>query len=243
MVWINQHDILLCREALLVEPYQHKLGSRERGNAWDHISAELNGLIEVKFVVTKRSVRDRYNLLLENFRKRDRQNEKATGINVEETELDSLLDELSQKSHEAEHAHNDETSDKKKALENEKKAAEEIRLTAMESLGETRKRNDTSPSEQKAKKSRRSSSETIDYLREKSQREFELRERELQLKTDENAILRELILKDTNNASPSSMSSSQLPMLTQLQQLQQQQQAGLNRLEGMFSTFLEKFCK
>ena len=67
MVWSEAHDILLCREAILVEPYAHKPGSRERGNAWNMISSELNGITEVQFNVTKRSVRDRYNLLVDNF--------------------------------------------------------------------------------------------------------------------------------------------------------------------------------
>ena len=67
MVWAERRDVLLCREALMVEPYAHKQGSRERGNAWDMISSELNSITEIQFNVTKRSVRDRYNLLIENF--------------------------------------------------------------------------------------------------------------------------------------------------------------------------------
>ena len=65
MTWSNKHDVLLCREIILIEPFAHKEGSRERGSAWDVIASELNCINEgsVKFEVTKRAVRDRYNLL------------------------------------------------------------------------------------------------------------------------------------------------------------------------------------
>ena len=72
MLWTPQHDILLCREILLVEPYQHKPSTRERGQAWYTIAADLNCITEVNFSVTKRSVRDRFNLLVDKFKKQER---------------------------------------------------------------------------------------------------------------------------------------------------------------------------
>ena len=238
MIWTEQHDVLLCREALLVEPFVHKQGSRERGNAWDVISTELNGITEILFNVTKRGVRDRYNLLIDNFKKQDRENDKASGIDVVETELDLLLRELVEKSLEASCGY----CDKKKSLEAEKQCAEEIRFQAMESLGETRKRNEKSPEEETPRKSRRTSNDTVNYLRERSQREYELREQEMRVKSDETAIFRELILQKNNE------NSNQIT--AQLQQQQQvliQQQASLqnqlalqnNKIEGMFSSLLE----
>ena len=165
MVWTERHDVLLCREALLVEPYAHKQGSRERGNAWDMISSELNSITEIQFNVTKRSVRDRYNLLIENFKKTERENEKASGINIEETELDNLLRELVEKAKEAALGY----ADRNKSVETEKQCAEEIRLQAMESLGETKKRKEHSPDDETPKKFRRTNTDTLSYLRERSE--------------------------------------------------------------------------
>ena len=68
MNWTTQHDDLLLREVLLVEPYQFKEKTKARGNAWNMIAADLNSIEHVTFHVTKRSVRDRYNLQEENFR-------------------------------------------------------------------------------------------------------------------------------------------------------------------------------
>ena len=96
MIWTEQHD-LLCRKAFLVELYAQKQGSRERGNAWDVISTELNGITEILFNVTKRGVRDRYNILIDNFKKQDSENNKASGTEVVETELGLLLRELVEK--------------------------------------------------------------------------------------------------------------------------------------------------
>ena len=42
MIWTNQHDILLCREILVEEPYKFKHGSRERGQCWNRIANALS---------------------------------------------------------------------------------------------------------------------------------------------------------------------------------------------------------
>ena len=52
MSWSNEHDVYLCREVLLVEPYNHKPNTRERGSAWEFISENLNAMKEVSMNVT-----------------------------------------------------------------------------------------------------------------------------------------------------------------------------------------------
>ena len=42
MVWNNEKDELLCREVLLMEPYQYKARSWEQGNVWKQIADALN---------------------------------------------------------------------------------------------------------------------------------------------------------------------------------------------------------
>jgi len=115
-----------------------------------------------------------------------RQEERASGIDCEETELDQALEEILEKERVAEDL-KDLSYGKKKA---EKAAAEEHRKQACERLGETKQRNgskltETDDSPPKPKKSRRSTSDAVEYLREKSERESEWKNQELELRAKE----------------------------------------------------------
>ena len=57
MLWNGLQGELLLREAILIEPYLYKQGSRERENAWTRIAESLNSMEEPKFYVSQRSVR------------------------------------------------------------------------------------------------------------------------------------------------------------------------------------------
>ena len=54
-----------ARELLLVEPYMHKQGSKERGQAWKLIVENLNSNLNPSFRVSVRSVRDRFSKLIQ----------------------------------------------------------------------------------------------------------------------------------------------------------------------------------
>ena len=43
MRWLRQHGILLAREVVALDPYQHPKGSRERFALWEKIAANLDG--------------------------------------------------------------------------------------------------------------------------------------------------------------------------------------------------------
>ena len=62
--WTYEHDIYLGREMLLINPYQHKPGSKESGNAWSSIAEDLNKISEVYVDVNQKGVRDRCRNLL-----------------------------------------------------------------------------------------------------------------------------------------------------------------------------------
>lgn len=64
MEWSDKHDVVLCREVLVMEPYQHPYRSKERGDVWNQIAIHLNGLDDQKFKVNKRSVRVRLTFLI-----------------------------------------------------------------------------------------------------------------------------------------------------------------------------------
>ena len=201
MVWTKQHDVLLCREALLIDVFQFRPGTRERGHAWESIAADLTSITEVDFYVNKRSVRERLTLLIENFKKHERYLEKASGVDVEVTELDQLLLELKEKMNEYMSHYDTLSAGKKQKEEKDKEAAEEQRKRAMETFVET-KRRDSSSSEideevTPTRKSRKSGSDTLVYLREKADRDFELKQEELRIKSEETKLFREMMAQQT----------------------------------------------
>ena len=179
MEWSDKHDLVHCREVLAMEPYQHPYRSKERGDVWNQIAINLNGLDHPKFKVNKRSVRDRLTLLITKHKAKIRQEENASGIACEETELDQALEEIIDK----EKLADEKSSEAKKKEKEEKAAAEEHRQSAMERLGQTKRRNaDSETDGAPAKKSRRSSSDVVEYLREKYERESDQRKEEMELR-------------------------------------------------------------
>ena len=97
MEWSEAHDILLCREIRFKEPYQHRKGSSDRGKVWSEIAESLNGSAEPTFKVTQRSVRERYNLLQAKYKKKMAAEESSTGTSPVPTEVDILLEEITEK--------------------------------------------------------------------------------------------------------------------------------------------------
>ena len=50
LVWNSKNDELLCREVLVMGPYQYKTRNREQGNVWKQVADTLNIiLIENEF--------------------------------------------------------------------------------------------------------------------------------------------------------------------------------------------------
>ena len=96
--WSKEHDVLLAREMLAVEPYKFKNRSRESGQAWDLIATHLNAIHAPRFRVSQKSVRDRAKILLRNFKLKIREEERALGIEVPElSKLDAALAEIAEK--------------------------------------------------------------------------------------------------------------------------------------------------
>ena len=134
MEWTEQHDNILCQEILVLEPFKAKKGSIARGQIWDKIANNLNSLQHPQFRVTKRSVRERYTLLSDKFRAKMRDEEKASGIDIDLSDVEKALVEIREKE-----AVFEETMQNDKKNINNAKAAE-IRYRALENLGKTQKR-------------------------------------------------------------------------------------------------------
>ena len=206
----------MCREVLDIEPYQFKLRSPERGKAWETISSHLNATSHPKFRVTPRSVRDRYNLLTKKFQVRLNREERASGIYDDNSELDNLLEEILEK----EKAAKEKLDNDDESLANEKAAAEDMRKHALERVGQTAKRKskEEGPEAEKSKsrKSRKSTGEAVEYLKERASKEIQLREQELEMRKKE---------KDSISQREREKNEQQDKMLsTMLKQQEQQQQ-------------------
>ena len=97
MRWTKDHDLILLKEILLFEPYSQRRGSPERGRVWEQITESLNGQREDKILtvkVSQRSLRDRFNVLKNNFAKWQREEERASGISPEISEVDECLEDI-----------------------------------------------------------------------------------------------------------------------------------------------------
>ena len=98
IIWTNQHDILLCREILVEEPYGFKHGSHERGQCWDRIANALSKIEKPRFMVDQRSVRDHFMKLEKNHKCKMAAEERASGIDPEHTELNEALQDIVERS-------------------------------------------------------------------------------------------------------------------------------------------------
>jgi len=93
MTWSNQHDVALCREMLVVQPFRFKHGTRDRGQSWDRIAKNLNKLDHPTFLVDQRGVRDRFCKLQKDFKRKRACEERASGICPDEPdELEDITE-------------------------------------------------------------------------------------------------------------------------------------------------------
>ena len=169
MEWTEQHDNILCQEILVLEPFKAKI----------KIANNLNSLQHPQFRVTKRSVRERYTLLSDKFRAKMRDEEKASAIDTDLSDVEKALEETVEKETVVE-----ETAQNDEKKINSAKAAE-MRYRALENLGGTQKRQrkDEVENETAARaKRRRSGSDTVAYLREKNDLMQKWKMEEMQLR-------------------------------------------------------------
>lgn len=222
MEWTENHDVVLCREILLTDPFQSKQRTVQRGQLWQSIADHLNDAVELKFKVSKRGVRERYSLLAEKFKKNTRNEERASGIDTEMTELDILVEEIIAKEEHSEETHQNSTAENKKKADQSKADGTDMRLKAMETLKESNKRKGEDSEKQKHKRTR--GSDAVEYLREKMEIETHLREKELELKRkDQEKEVQKQVLADKQH--------SDFITLMERQQ-QQMQQMQLNFMQG-----------
>ena len=208
-IWKTIHDELLLREVLLLEPFQHRQGSKERGAIWTQISTNLT---EMGMKTSQRSVRERFEKIVKEFKQKESMEERASGIDVEYTERDRAMVDILERMSECEM-----TLEIKKEKENkEKESAEEMRRKAMEKFGETRRRrNEENEELATPERKRRRNYDVMELMKtsieakkKEKEQERELREKELNLMKNQLKQQEELIKS----------------MVTQQQQFQQSHQ-------------------
>ena len=155
---------MLCREILVTNPFTGtKKGTVARGTKWEQVAENLNKVELVHFKVDKRSVRDRYNHLAKILRKRLSDEKKESGIDTEMTGIEQALEELIEIEDAAETDQAAVNEQKNRKINQDRENAEDIWKTAMEKLGQTKKRKVEDGEERKWKR-RSTGSETLNFL-------------------------------------------------------------------------------
>ena len=186
MYWTEEHDRLMCREILAVDPFTGtKKGTVQRGAKWKIIADNLSEIMEPKFKVDPRGVRDRYQLLAQKLRKKLKDEQKASGIDTEMSETENAIEELLEKEEAAESMDVDGRKRQSEQKERDKENAEDMRRQAMERMGQTQKRKSDLGENENNKKKRSSGSDTLLYLRERNELLQETRKEELALRKQE----------------------------------------------------------
>lgn len=208
--WKTIHEDLLLREVLLLEPFQYRQGTKEKGAVWSKIAENL---IELGMKANQRSVREKFDKLVTEFKRKQAAEEQASGVEVEYTERDRAMVDILERMNEYEVA----LESKNKKDIQEKATAEDMKKKATERVGETRRRHSIENDEiTPERKQRRRNSDVVEVLkgslemkRKKQEQAGQLREREIVL------MERQFQRQD----------EFQRAMMEQQQQFQQQQQA------------------
>ena len=180
----------LCREVFFLRPYSYPPRSNERKDTWNLIYDNLWSLPDFKTLGFElKAVKDHLDGLIRKRAAEVKKESTLTGLGdaVDKTPLQDLLDQLSEDIEKETELQTEKTDAKRTNDEKEKEKAVEVRQKAMESMGETRKRNrengdsETTPPSAK----RRSGTETLMYLQEKSAALQKSKEEEARLKKEE----------------------------------------------------------
>ena len=189
----------LCREILLERPYQHRPGSKESGAAWGNVTNELAKMDG--FCFATKAIRDHYNGLQATRRAEVAGEKRLSGVNIELNELQIALDELFDDTQKEKELSVGRDEEKKKNEDNEKAMAEEVRKIAIETHGQSKKRESEQGEDADIKSpslKRRTGAETLRFLMEKNKLMKKEHEDTIELKKKELA-LRQSEVDNTKN--------------------------------------------
>ena len=214
MKWTSQHDVEFCKEVVASKLFETKKRSAERAQVWEAIAKNLEKMEYPKFKVEQRSVRDRLKKLNKQFRRKENDERRASGISPEVTELDTLLEEISEKEEASETLAAEMGEREKRRLEEDQMAGQEMRKRAMETLSETQKRNPKKDQDGPKRKVRKGGDTALAFLAEKAEKERKLKEESNRLERERQEMEKE----KTDN-----FMQQQNDMLTAILEMQRQQ--------------------
>ena len=148
----------------------------------------------------------------------------GSGLAVDEmSELETLIEDIIAREKLAEESRDSEGTLKK--VEADKETAEEMRKEAMERFGETQKRAAADCDQgRQTKRGRRSGNDAMDFLKEKTEKENELRAKEIALKEQE---------QQQDSARQAQVLKQQNMQMVMMQQQQQQTAAMMALVEKL----------
>ena len=129
--------------------------------------------------MSQTSVRDRLKILERDFKKKERSEKNASGISPERTEVDQIMEDYLEQKEDQERESEKASEESRDKMAKEKATAEDMRNKAMERLSETKKR---AGSDLPKKKRKHNGNDTLEYIKEASDRECELKKQELEFK-------------------------------------------------------------
>ena len=180
-----------------------------------YIAKKLEKMEYPKFKVEQRSVRDKLKKLIKQFRKKENDERRASGILPELTELDTLLEEISEKEEASETLAADMGEREKRRLEEDQMAGQlEMRKRTMETLSETQKRNTKIDQDSPKRKVRKGGNTALAFLAEKAEKETKQKEERNRLERERQVIEKEKTDK---------LMQQQNDMLTAILEMQRQQ--------------------
>lgn len=139
-------------------------------------------------------------------------------------EIDKIMEDYLERRDEEEAKQTKESAEERIKQDQDKATGEEMRERAMERLAQTKKRN----GKDEPRKKRQKSNETLDYLREASERESQLKQDELEMKRKQ-----EEATMTTQQALLTQLRDQQQ---LQMQQQQQQQQQFMQMMQMMLNS-------
>ncbi|KAK2555846.1 hypothetical protein P5673_022493 [Acropora cervicornis] len=231
MFWTERHDTILCREILIHNPFQNK-------KIWKNIAERLVTVKEVRFKadLDQRAIRDRYNLLANKLRRKLKDEEKASGIETDMTELEAALEDLIEREDQSDAQHKESQEQNIKKREDHE-VAEDMRAKSLERLGETQKRKREDIQLSQVKKKRGSAGGAVAFLRERTEAMAAARKEEIsmQVQQQESESKRHQefleLMKQQQQQQHPQMHSMQAMLLQQQQQQSQLMMALLSKLQ------------
>ena len=124
-------------------------------------------------------MRDRLKILERDFKKKERSEKNASGISPERTEVDQIMEDYLEQKEDQERESEKASEESRDKMAKEKATAEDMRNKAMERLSETKKR---AGSDLPKKKRKHNGNDTLEYIKEASDRECELKKQELEFR-------------------------------------------------------------